>query len=61
MPKWLPSMPLPRWNGDNDAMRDWVFYQLQNFYRAQREELLKEVIDPDRRGIEFRYQRPLII
>jgi hypothetical protein len=47
MPKWLPGMPLPPWSGDNDAMRDWVFYQLENFYRGQREELLNEVIDPE--------------
>ena len=47
MPKWLPSMPLPRWRGDNDAMRDWVFHQLENFYRAHREELLKEATDSE--------------
>ena len=28
-------------------MRDWVFYQLENFYRVQREELLQGVIDPE--------------
>ena len=40
--KWLPGMPPPPWSGNNDAMRDWVFYQLENFYRAQREKLLLE-------------------
>jgi hypothetical protein len=28
-------------------MRDWMFYQLEDYYRAQREELLKEPIDPE--------------
>jgi hypothetical protein len=28
-------------------MRDWVFHQLGNFYRAHRKELLKEVTDPE--------------
>jgi hypothetical protein len=44
---WLPGMPPPPWSGDNDAMRDWVFHQLDNFYRAHREELLKEATDPE--------------
>ena len=44
---WLPGMPPPPWSGDNDAMRDWVFQQLDNFYRAHRAGLLKETIDPE--------------
>jgi hypothetical protein len=28
-------------------MRDWVFHQLDNFYRAHRKELVKEVTDPE--------------
>jgi hypothetical protein len=44
---WLPGMPPPPWSGDNDAMRDWVFHQLDNFYRSHREELLKEATDPE--------------
>jgi len=28
-------------------MRDWVFHQLDNFYRAHRKELLKEATDPE--------------
>jgi len=44
---WLPGMPPPPWSGDNDPMRDWVFHQLDNFYRAHREELLKEATDPE--------------
>jgi hypothetical protein len=44
---WKPGDPLPPWKGENDAMRDWMFYQLENFYRAQTEEMLKEPIDPE--------------
>jgi hypothetical protein len=44
---WKPGDPLPPWNGENDAMRDWMFHQLENFYRAQRDELLKDPIDPE--------------
>src|SRR6516164_7537931 len=44
---WKPDMPRPPWSGDNDAMRDWVFHQLDTFYRAHREELLKEALDPE--------------
>jgi hypothetical protein len=28
-------------------MRDWTFYQLEDFYRAHADELAKEPIDPD--------------
>jgi hypothetical protein len=45
--KWSPDMPPPPWSGNDDAMRDWVFYQLEIFYREQPEKLLKEVIDPE--------------
>jgi len=45
--KWLPGMPKPPWSGDNDAMRDWVFHQLDKYYRAHRKELLKEATDPE--------------
>ena len=43
----MPGKRPPPWSGNNDAMRDWVFYQLENFYRVQREELLQGVIDPE--------------
>jgi hypothetical protein len=33
--KWSPGMPLPPWSGNDDAMRAWVFYQLENFYYAR--------------------------
>ena len=47
MPRaWKPGDTPPPWTARNqrekDAMRDWVFYQLENFYRVHREELLKE-------------------
>ena len=43
MPKnWLPGTPPPPWSGNNEAMRDWVFYQLENFYRSHREKLFLE-------------------
>jgi hypothetical protein len=50
---WKPGDPQPPWSARNqrekDAMHDFVFYELENFYRAQREELLKgkEPIDPE--------------
>jgi hypothetical protein len=44
---WKPGDPPPPWSGDQDAMRDWMFYQLENFYRAQTEEMLKEPINPE--------------
>ena len=47
MPKWSPEMSKPDWSGDNDAMRDWVFHQLENYYREHSEELLLEPIDPE--------------
>src|SRR5260221_14119156 len=45
--KWLPGMPPPPWSGNDDAMRDWVFYQLENFYRARPDELRKEATDAE--------------
>jgi hypothetical protein len=39
--------PLPPWSGDNDAMRDWMLYKLENHYLAQTAELLKEPRDPE--------------
>jgi hypothetical protein len=42
--KWLPGMPKPRWDARNqsekEAMRDWVFYQIEEALRARRKELL---------------------
>jgi hypothetical protein len=39
-------MPLPPWSARNqrekDMMRDWMFYQIEEAYREQREELLLE-------------------
>jgi hypothetical protein len=44
-------MPLPPWTARNqqekNAMRDWVFYQLDNFNRTCAKELLKRPIDPE--------------
>jgi hypothetical protein len=40
---WKPGDPQPPWSArtkhEKDAMRDWMFYQLVNFYRAQPVEL----------------------
>jgi hypothetical protein len=53
MPKaWEPGMPPPPWSGDNNAMRDFVFFKLENFYRTRTEELRREPIDPDE-GSDF--------
>lgn len=41
-------MHLPPWSGNDDAMRAWVFYQLEKFYRARPDELRKEATDPER-------------
>jgi hypothetical protein len=48
MPAWKPGDPPPPWSGNNEAMRDWMFDQLENFYRtyrADKKELI-ELIDP---------------
>ena len=52
MPRaWKPGGPPPPWSAQNqsqkNAMRDWMFYQLEEAYRAQRAELLSEyTVDP---------------
>jgi hypothetical protein len=42
---------LPLWSArderEKNAMRDWMFYQLEDFYRAHADELGKEPIDPE--------------
>jgi len=47
--KWLPWMPKPRWDARNqsekEAMRDWVFYQIEEALRARRNELLSATTD----------------
>jgi hypothetical protein len=49
MSAWKPGMPAPPWSAQNERqkkeMRDWVFYQLENFYRAHRAELFSEYTD----------------
>jgi hypothetical protein len=52
MPRaWKPGDALPQWRArnqrDKEAMRDWMFYQLENFYRASAEKWLKEPIDAE--------------
>jgi hypothetical protein len=43
---WKPGGPLPPWSAQNprqkNAMRDWMFYQIEEAYREHREKLLLE-------------------
>jgi len=40
---WKLGDPLLPWNGENDVMRDWMFHQLENFYRTHRIDVFKTI------------------